>query len=255
MKQSTVKGLLITAIIILPGVILPITLGDDCSWILRVTLITIYIFFFVILGILSENKREVLKNTLMAMTIFAPIGLCTVFLSAKFGIWGVGIGVMSSIILTFLVLVIFSANKRNESKLALSILGFIICIPIGLIIIATVINESLTVIDNIKDTSIFSSINVTDRKIERQNEDNNRFKNDDEAINAVLYQYGVGSTIKGYTINTPTGYYQIGGSYNDSKRSFIVAFNLTDNRTGYVKGFVTKKNGKIKVKTDELILE
>lgn len=103
-------------------------------------------------------------------------------------------------------------------------------------------------------TSIFDNTKVTDRQIERQEQADNSLT-ENEAINAVLYKYGVGSSIEGYTINTPTGYCQIGGSNNDSKRSFVVGFNLKNGRIGYVKGFVSKKNGKVKVQTDELILE
>ena len=103
--------------------------------------------------------------------------------------------------------------------------------------------------------SIFDNTKVIDRQVEQEKEVNNSFKNDEEVVNTVLYEYGVGSKIKGYTINTPTGYYQVGDSYYDSKRSFIVGFNLTNGRVAYLKGVATKKNGKTKVKVNEVILE
>lgn len=102
-----------------------------------------------------------------------------------------------------------------------------------------------------------TSIKVTDKQIEHHEFENNTLTQE-EVINAVLYEYGVGSTIKSYTIDKPTGYSQVSeipNSNNRNKRSFLVGFNLTNNRIAYLKGIATKKDGKIKIKVDEVILE
>jgi len=106
-----------------------------------------------------------------------------------------------------------------------------------------------------KNGAIFGT-KVTDQQVERQQEENNTFKNDDEVINAVLYQYGVGSTIKDYTISSPTGYCQVGEYQNYSnKRRFSVEFNLTNGRKAVLKGVATKQDGNINVSEEELVLE
>jgi hypothetical protein len=102
------------------------------------------------------------------------------------------------------------------------------------------------------------NISVKDRQAEYKKEEANSIKNRDEVINAVLYKYGVGSTIKGYTITNPTGYCQVNElpNYSDrNKRKFTIGFHLTNGRVAYLSGIATKKDGEIKVNVDEVVLE
>ncbi|MDR0231747.1 MAG: hypothetical protein LBI82_06465 [Dysgonamonadaceae bacterium] len=139
----------------------------------------------------------------------------------------------------------------NITNVIMTVIGVIF----GLIVLVNGDLSEPTVTQSKIYISIFDNTEVTDKQVEREKEVNNTFKNDNEVIDAVLYKYGVGSKIKGYTISTSTEYYQVGGSYYDSKRSFIVGFNLTNGRVAYLKGVATKKNGNIKVKVNEVILE
>ena len=111
-----------------------------------------------------------------------------------------------------------------------------------IVILFFVIKTALPTTDNIKN--IFDNTKVTDKQVEREKEDNNTIKNDDEVINAVLFKYGVGSKIKGYTISTPTGYCQVSELPNYSgrnKRKFSIGFNLTNGRIAYLKGSLFPK--------------
>jgi len=139
-------------------------------------------------------------------------------------------------------IIIFNVDDEKEyPKVA------IICAVITLIVGGIIFSKS-------EDRNI----SVKDRQAEYKKEEANSIKNRDEVINAVLYKYGVGSTIKGYTITNPTGYCQVNElpNYSDrNKRKFTIGFHLTNGRVAYLSGIATKKDGEIKVNVDEVVLE
>lgn len=100
-------------------------------------------------------------------------------------------------------------------------------------------------------------IEVIDRQVEKQESKNNTLT-EDETINAVLYEYGVGSVIEGYIIKKPTGYCKVEEIPNYSernKRKFLIGYTLKNGRTAYIGGIASKKDGIVEIKVDKVILE